>query len=115
MTREDEIVDVLTKIDFFLETPAADNLVNNCFTSSKSSEARVKLAKLEIPKFNDNINWTGFWDQYKSATHDNENISEVEKFIYLKSFFADSALATVSGLNLNAENYKDAIDILEKR
>ena len=27
----------------------------------------------------------------------------------------DSALATVSGLNLKSENYKEAIDILEKR
>ena len=116
LTRENEIVDVLTKIDFFLEKPAVNNPVNSSFTSSRSSEARVKLPKLEIPKFNGNIiNWRGFWDQYKSAIHDNENISEVEKFTYLKSFLADSALATISGLNLNAENYKEAIDILEKR
>ena len=75
----------------------------------------VKLPKLEIPKFNGTIiNWRGFWDQYKFAIHDNENISEVKKLTYLKSFLADSALATISGLNLNAENYKKAIDILEK-
>ena len=80
MTREDEIVDVLTKIDFFLEKPAVNNPVNNSFTSSRSSEARVKLPKLEIPKFNANItNWRGFGDQYKSAIHDNE------KFTYLTS------------------------------
>ena len=83
---------------------------------SRSSEMRVKLPKLEIPKFNGNIiNWRGFWDEYKSAMHDNENISEVEKFTYLKSFLTDSALATISRLNLNAENYKEAIDVLEKR
>ena len=57
----------------------------------------------------------GFWDHCKSAIHDNENISEVEKFTYLKSFLADSALATISGLNLNAEKYIEAIEILEKR
>ena len=33
----------------------------------------------------------------------------------MKSFLADSALVTISGLNLNAENYKEATDILEKR
>ena len=77
---------------------------------SRSSETRVKLPKLEIPKFNGNIiNWRGFWDQYKSAMHDNENISEVEKFTYLKSFLTDSALATIS--RLNAENYKEAVDV----
>ena len=44
-----------------------------------------------------------------------ENISDVQKFTYLKSFLVDAALATVSELNLNAENYKEAIYILEKR
>ena len=32
LTREDEIVEILTKIDFFLEKPAVDNPVNNSFT-----------------------------------------------------------------------------------
>ena len=80
------------------------------------SEARVKLPKLEIPKFNGNIiNWRGFWDQCKSAIHDKENKSEVKMFTYLKSFLADSAAVTFFGLGFNAENYKEAIDILEKQ
>ena len=71
LTREDEIVDVLTKVDFLLEKPAVNNPVNNYFTSSRASEARVKLPKLKLPKFNGNIiNWRGFWDEYKSAIHD---------------------------------------------
>ena len=64
----------------------------------------VKLPKLEMPKFNGNINWRGFWDQYKAGIRDNENINEVKNFTYLKSFLTDSALATISGLNLSAEN-----------
>ena len=76
LTREDGIVDVLTKIDFFVETPAVNNPGNNLFTSSRSSEASFRLPKLEIPNFNSNvINWRGFWDQYKSAIHDSENIN----------------------------------------
>ena len=63
LTREDETVDVLAKIDFF------SNPVNITFTSPKSSEARVKLPNFEIPKFNGNI--------IKIAIHDNENINEV--------------------------------------
>ena len=62
----------------FLVKPAISNPVNISFTSSKSSEARVKLPNFEIPKFNGNI--------IKIAMHDNENINEVEKFTYLKSF-----------------------------
>ena len=33
----------------------------------------------------------------------------------MKSFLADSALVTISGLNLNTENYKETIEILGKR
>ena len=54
-------------------------------------------------------------DQCKAAIHGNENIIEIWKFTYLKSLLADSALATISRLNLNPENYKEAIDTLEKR
>ena len=72
--------------------------------------------KFDVPEFNGNIiNWRGFWDQCKSAIHDNENVSEVEMFTCLKSLLADSVLATISRLNVNVKNYEEAIDILEKR
>lgn len=45
--------------------------------------------------------------------HDIETITKVERFTYLKSFLADSALATISRINLNTENSKEAIDIIE--
>ena len=55
----------------FLVKPAISNPVNIL-------EARVKLPNFEITKFNGNI--------IKIAIHDNENINEIEKFTYLKSF-----------------------------
>ena len=42
LTREDKIVDILTKVNYFLEKPAISNPLINSFTSSGSSEARVK-------------------------------------------------------------------------
>ena len=36
-------------------------------------------------------------------------------FTYLKSFLADSATVIIFGLGFNAENYKEAMDILEKQ
>lgn len=113
-----EINEILTKENktFFFEKSAISNSVNNSFTPSSSSEAYTKLSKLKLPKFKGNIiKWRDFWNQYKAAIHDIENLSVVEKFTYPKSFLADSALATISGLNLNAESYKEATDIFEKR
>ena len=51
-----------------------------------SETAKIRLPKLEIEKFNgDVINWSSFWNQFSSAIHENDSLSEVNKFTYLKS------------------------------
>ena len=80
-----------------------------------SETAKVRLAKLEIEKFDgDVINWSSFWDQFSSAIHENDSLSKINKFIYLKSFLCDSAKLTISGLSLSSEKYKEAIDLLKQ-
>ena len=83
----------------------------NSLRSSNSSplpineSVKVKLPKLEISKFNgDVINWQGFWDQFCSAIHENNSISDMDKFSNLKTILCDSANATISGLSLSAAN-----------
>ena len=56
-----------------------------------------------------------FWDSYKSAIHDNDSRSDIDKFIYLRSLLERSALDAISGMTLTAANYQEAILILEKR
>ena len=71
---------------------------------------------MEIKKFNGNIlEWQSFWDQFSSAIHNKENISNIGKFTYLKSFLCDSANHTISGLTLTSENYCQAIELLIRR
>ena len=80
-----------------------------------SETAKVRLAKLEIEKFDgDVINWSSFWDQFSSAIHENDSLSEIKKFTYLKSFLCDSVKLTISGLSLSSENYREAIDLLKQ-
>ena len=46
----------------------------------------------ELPKFkSDVMTWTAFWDSYKSAVHDNTEISAVDKFNYPKSLLEGPA------------------------
>ena len=49
---------------------------------------------------------------YKSQ---NDSLSEINKFTYLKLFLSDSTKLTISGLSLSSENYKVAIDDLLKQ
>lgn len=76
---------------------------------------RVKLPKLTLPRFNgDVMKWTMFWDSYESAVHDNDQLSDVDKFNYLRSLLERSAYEAIVGLTMSSANYTEAIDILSR-
>lgn len=53
---------------------------------TQSHGAKVKLPKLSLPRFNgDLMRWPTFWDSYESAIHNNDGLTEVDKFNYLRS------------------------------
>ena len=61
------------------------------------------------------MNWTTFWNQFESGIHSKRDISDIDKFSYLRSFLAPVALETISGLTLSSQNYSEAIDLLKNR
>ena len=121
LIREEHFQILITRIERCLSKPKI-HVDRNSLPSSNSSplpvnkSVKVKLPKLEISKFNDDvINRQGFWDQFCSAIHENNSISNTDKFSYLKTFLCDSAIATISGLSLSAANYIPAIKLLKGR
>ena len=109
----------ISKIDLHLSKPTK-NAEPKKFPQDLSFEisetAKVRLPKLDIEKFDgDVINWSSFWDQFSTAIHENDSLSEINKFTHLKSFLCDSAKLTISGLSRASENYKEAIDLLKQR
>ena len=94
----------------------ADSIDSLPSLSSFTRKQRVKLPKMEIKRFSGSPQeWQEFWDNYKSAVHENEELSDIDKFSYLRHFLEDSARKVISGLELTAVNYKEAIKLLEKR
>ncbi|GFQ73131.1 integrase catalytic domain-containing protein [Trichonephila clavata] len=84
-------------------------------TQTKEKE-RIKLPKLTIPKFYGEISeWLNFWNAFKSAIHENDNVCKIDKFNYLRSFLGGSAFSLIDGLELTAEHYDHSIDILKER
>ena len=78
--------------------------------------ARTRLPKLELLKFRGNvITWMSFWDSFKSAVHDNPDISKVDKFNYLCSLLEGTASKVVQGLTLTDDNYDAAVALLTER
>ena len=77
---------------------------------------QVKLPKLTICPFNGDITkWMTFWDSYESSIHNNDGLSDIDKFNYLRSWVECTAQEAINGLNLTAANYHEAIVVLKKR
>ena len=77
---------------------------------------KPKLPKITLPKFNgDIVKFRGFWDRYESAIHNNQSLSEVDKFNYLHALLEGSAARSIQGLALTETNYRAAIDLLKNR
>ena len=84
--------------------------------SSSATSNMCRLPKMELPVFSGNpLKWQGFWDQFTVSIHENDRISDIDRFNFLKKYLSGDALSAVSGLNLNAENYKEAVAILKER
>ncbi|XP_060564212.1 uncharacterized protein LOC132723501 [Ruditapes philippinarum] len=76
----------------------------------------VKLPKLDMISFSGNrLKWTEFWDSFRSAIHENDKLSPIDKFNYLKGKLVGEARSAIAGLTLSNENYDIAIHILRER
>ncbi|CAB4038851.1 PREDICTED: uncharacterized protein LOC100197852, partial [Paramuricea clavata] len=84
--------------------------------STNRSPAHCKLPQLALPEFTgEPLDWQGFWDQYQVSIHSNINISDIDKFNYLKGCVKGEALAAISGLTLTSDNYQEAVQVLKDR
>ena len=85
--------------------------VGGILTSATSYKPR--LPKLSLAKFKGEVTkWNTFWDSFKSAIHDNNDILKIDKFDYLNSLLEGTAQRAIQGLSLTEANYDAAVEIL---
>ena len=116
---KEKIYSTLIKIDSAVATVTKQTSAVKEAAATSSTPApthKVRLPKLTIKPFSGNVTaWTTFWDSYNSTIHENPDLSDIEKFNYLRSFLVHGATEAISGLTLTAANCKEAIQILTKR
>ena len=79
-------------------------------------KVRVKLPKLQIEKFSgDPKQYCAFRDVFDLVTNENNDLTDVEKFTYLRSYLTGDALRLQVGLALIISNYRVALELLERR
>jgi len=85
-------------------------------SSEKGRRVTVTLPNLEMQKFGGQIHqWEELWDGFCSAIHENDDLSQVDKLKYPKSFLVEPAKSVISGLKITESNYDTAVELLKKR
>ena len=76
----------------------------------------VKLPKITLKTFSgDHLDWKSFKETLETAVHNNESITNMEKFTYLKTYLDKSALQEIEGFPLTSKNYTEAWNLLNDR
>lgn len=100
-------------LDAFNNSKLKQGDESSCRGSSTSITNHVKLPPLKIPPFSgDTSKWLMFRDMFLSLIHNNENLDNISKFHYLKSYLEGSALAVINSVSVSADNYQIAWSLL---
>nr|XP_029719809.1 uncharacterized protein LOC109402300 [Aedes albopictus] len=75
--------------------------------------SHVRLPDVKLPVFNGNIDtWLNFHDLFVSLVHSSVELSNIQKFYYLRSSLAGEALKLIQSITISANNYLVAWNLL---
>jgi hypothetical protein len=76
----------------------------------------VKLPNIHLPTFSGVFTeWITFRDSYNALINDNRDLSDIQKFHYLRSSLKSDALSTIEHLTLSNDNYQAAWELIQNR
>ena len=108
------------KIEMFLKRQDRDEFRSQVGEFPSGSPRRVcmemgvKLPKVKIKPFDGDISeWKPFIDTFEAVVDKKDNLSNIEKFMYLRGYLHGSALQ--SSFPLSHENNKAAVKLLKER
>lgn len=84
--------------------------------TGSSQRFNLKLPKLSLPEFKGSYDqWAQFHDTFRTLIHENNALSDIERFYYLRAALKGEAAQVIQALEVNAVNYAAAWDLLKKR
>ncbi|XP_062541340.1 uncharacterized protein LOC134209371 [Armigeres subalbatus] len=76
----------------------------------------VRLPEIKIPVFCGKIDdWVSFRDLFVSLIHSNQQLTAVQKMHYLRASLTDEAARVISALDISADDYQVAWNLLKDR
>lgn len=78
-------------------------------SSVSNTQLNIKLPVIHLPKFNgDADTWLEYRDTFVSLIHDNDALTEIQKFHYLRSSLVGKASECIKNMTFSAANYNTA-------
>lgn len=112
-------IDIWTDQRFFNVNAPDNSVITNAHTLVEPVRREtkiVKLPKLNISKFyGDSAHWLEFFSHFENAIHNNNSLTKIDKFNYLKSYLGGPAASYVGGFALTEANYDIALKMLKNR
>ncbi|XP_062711350.1 uncharacterized protein LOC134289488 [Aedes albopictus] len=94
--------------------PNLDNSIRN--TSALGMHTGVRLPQISSPDFDEDYKgWLSFKSTFVSLIHDSVELSDVQKFHYLKSALKGEAAKLIESLTITNDNYAIPWDTITKR
>ncbi|XP_017471576.1 PREDICTED: uncharacterized protein LOC108362929 [Rhagoletis zephyria] len=77
---------------------------------------RINFPKLQLTKFSGKQSqWLDFYNVFTTLVHNNKDLTEVEKFQYLRSCLTDEASRLIQSLEVTNNNYNAALELIISR
>ncbi|EYC21537.1 hypothetical protein Y032_0019g3883 [Ancylostoma ceylanicum] len=79
-------------------------------------QLRIRKPALEIPSFSGNFReFNTFWTVFESLIHNDEELSNIDKFLFLKQALKGRAAVAISCIPVVGERYHAAVNIQKKQ
>ena len=114
---EKALFDLNLKINRLRQEQAKFEEAESTPKAAKLYPTGVKLPKISVSSFDGSLlNWSSFWEQFETAIHLKEQLTDAEKLVYLKDSLKDGpARHVIEGLAQTSGNYAEEITCLQKR
>ncbi|KAL6742699.1 hypothetical protein Aduo_015822 [Ancylostoma duodenale] len=97
-------------------TSARDTDTDSTVSSLRHIENKMRLPQLEVPVFSGSYkDYPTFWTIYNSLIHSNPQLTNMDKFLFLRQALKGPAATLLGNMPVIGENYEKAVKLLDKR
>ncbi|RCN41380.1 hypothetical protein ANCCAN_12647 [Ancylostoma caninum] len=95
---------------------ARDTDMDSTVSSTRHVGNKMRLPQLEVPVFSGSYkDYPTFWTSYNSLIHSNPQLTNTDKFLFLRQALKGPAATLLGNMPVIGKNYEKAIKLLDKR